>query len=199
MRSNVCKIEKGTKDLDAILRECEKVAVYNDLTHKQMLQLCLLCEELDGMLPHVMEEFDGDLWIEFEDGVCKINVSIQLGEFTGDKKKELIDIAKNKKNAASVGIVGKICAAIENFFLDEEMFRACALSLGSFHMATTYGAGMEYPYLWSLDEYRAVVKKEEKTEKWDELEKSVIASVADDVIIGIKGKQADIIIVKKFA
>ena len=27
MKSNVCKIEKGTKDLDAILKESEKVAV----------------------------------------------------------------------------------------------------------------------------------------------------------------------------
>ena len=199
MKSNVCKIDKGTKDLEAILRECEKVAVYNELTHKQSLQLRLLCEELDGMLPNIMEEFDGDLWIEFENGVCKVNVSLQLQELAGDKKKELISLAKNKKNAASVGIVGKIRAAIENFYLDEELFQACALSLGSFHMAANFGAGMEYPYIWSLEEYRAIVKKEDEGERWDELEKSVIASVADDVIVGVKGKQADIIIVKKFA
>ena len=39
MKSNVCKIENGIKDLDAILRESEKVAVYNELTHKQALHL----------------------------------------------------------------------------------------------------------------------------------------------------------------
>ena len=37
MRSNVCKIEKGTKDLDAILAENERVAAYNGLNHKQTL------------------------------------------------------------------------------------------------------------------------------------------------------------------
>jgi hypothetical protein len=42
MRSNVCKIEKGTRDLDAILKECEKVALYNDLSHKQSLHLRLV-------------------------------------------------------------------------------------------------------------------------------------------------------------
>ena len=199
MKSNVCKIDKGTKDLDAIFQECEKVAVYNDLTHKQSLQLRLICEELDGMLPNIIEDFDGDFWIEFENGVCKVNASIQLEDLPGDKKKELIGIAKNKKNAAYVGIVGKIRAAIENFYLDDEMFQACAMSMGSFHMAATFGAGMEYPYLWSLEEYRAVVKKEDEGERWDELEKSVIASVADDIIVGVKGKQADIIIIKKFA
>ena len=43
------------------------------------------------------------------------------------------------------------------------------------------------------------MNKEEQVVAWDELEKSVIASVADDVIVGVKGRQANIIIVKKFA
>ena len=42
------------------------------------------------------------------------------------------------------------------------------------------------------------LSKEEKAEEWDELEKSVIAAASDDVIVGVKGKQADIVIVKKF-
>ena len=46
MKSNVCKIEKGTMDLDAILKESEKVAVYNELTHKQTLQLRLTVQRL---------------------------------------------------------------------------------------------------------------------------------------------------------
>ena len=47
MKSNVCKIENGIKDLTAIFNECEKVAVYNELKHKQALQLRLMCEEID--------------------------------------------------------------------------------------------------------------------------------------------------------
>ena len=35
MESNICKLEKGTKTLDAIFLESEKVAKYNDLNHKQ--------------------------------------------------------------------------------------------------------------------------------------------------------------------
>ena len=66
-------------------------------------------------------------------------------------------------------------------------------------MSAAYSEGVDYSYLWSLDEYRNTVKKEEKTAEWDELEKSVIASVADDVIVGVKGKNANIVIVKKFA
>ena len=196
MRSNICKIEKGTKDLAAILRESEKVAVYNELTHKQALQLRLLCEEIDGMLPGIIDEFEGDLWIEFEEGVCKVNVSIHFNEFTVEKKDELIGIAKNKKNAAAVGIAGRIRSAVENFFLDEETLRVCATSSDAYYLGT---GCTDYACLWSLEQYRNGIEHKENSEAWDELEKSVIASVADDVIVGVKGKQADIIIIKKFA
>lgn len=205
MKSNVCKIEKGTKDLDTILKESEKVAVYNELTHKQMLQLRLICEEIDGMLPNIIDDFNGDFWIDFEDGVCKVNVSIRFDEFTAEKKEGLVAIAKNKKNASVSGIVGRIRSALENVFLENDSFGGGDMSLESRYFVTQYYdsmdhySSMDYACLWSLEQYRSTVKKEEKTEAWDELEKSVIASVADDVIVGVKGKRADIIVVKKFA
>ena len=199
MKSNVCKIEKGTRDLEAILKESERVAEYNGLTHKQTLQLRLLCEEIDGMLPNITDDFEGELWIDYDQGVCKINVSINILEFTADKKEELIGIAKNKKNAAAVGIVGKIRNAIENFFLNGEAIGAFDVAAENFYLATGYNKAIDYSYVWTLDQYRNAVKKDEKAEEWDELEKSVIASVADDVIVGVKGNRADITIVKKFA
>ena len=199
MKSNICKIEKGNKDLAAILKESEKVAVYNELNHKQTLQLRLICEEIDGMLPNILGDFEGDFWIEFENGVCKVTVSVEYSEFTAEKKKELVSVAKNKKNAAAVGIVGKIRSVIENVFLDEEIARACGASSSVFQMATGYSEGIDYSYIWSLNQYRSTVKPEEKPVEWDELEKSVIAAVADDVIVGVKGKKADVIIIKKFA
>ena len=199
MKSNICRIENGTKDLAAILKESEKVAVYNELNDKQANQLRLLCEELDGMLPNIIKEFSGDFWIEYEQGLCKLNASIELMDLTSAKKEELISIAKNKKNAAAVGIVGKIRSVIENVFLDEEIARACGASACVYQSATGYSEGIDYSYIWSLNHYRSTVKPEEKPAEWDELEKSVIAAVADDVIVGVKGKKADVIIIKKFA
>ena len=199
MRSNVCRIIKGTRDLSAILRESEKVAVYNELDPKQTMHLRLLCEELDGMLPEVVGDFDGSLWFEFEDGVCRLNVSIELAELTFQSKEQLIDLAKNKKNAAASGVIGKIRSVIENFCLDEEIGEGLTLSADTFNMVANYYHGVDHSCCWSLAQYRSSVKQEEKTEEWDELEKSVIASVADDIIIGVKGRHADIMIVKNFA
>ena len=199
MKSNVCKIEKGTKDLAAILKESEKVAVYNELTHKQALQLRLISEEIDGMLPNIIDDFEGTFWIEFEDGVCKVNVSIRIPEFNVEKKDKLIGIARDKKNSAVAGIAGKIRDAIENYFLNEKTSEALDASDAFRHLSMEYSGGMDYSYFWRLGEYRNYVEREEKKEAWDELEKSVIASVADDVIVGVKGKCAEIVIIKKFA
>ena len=198
MKSNVCKINKGTKDLEAILRESEKVAVYNELSHKQTLQLRLICEEIDGMLPKIIDDFDGDFWIEFEKGVCKVIASIKFAEFSIEKKEELIKIAKNSKNAAAVGITGKIRSFVEDMLLDDVNIPSYSIYSESMCIATSFGEDMNYPYMWTLENYKNNTKKE-KEEAWDELEKSVIASVADDIVVGVKGKRADIIITKKFA
>lgn len=198
MKSNICKITNGTADLKAILDESEKVAVYNELDHKQKSQLRLLCEELDGMLPNLVEDFDGDFWIDFENGVCKINASIQLFDIDPIKKKELIDLSKNKKNSSESGIGGKIRATIESFFLNEKILNSYSASSGATYLSTGYFDGVSYSYYWSLEQYKNSIKTEDKEESWDELEKSLISSIADDVIVGVKGKTVDIVIVKKF-
>ena len=199
MKSNICKIEDGVKDLEAIFKESEKVAVYNELSNRQANQLRQLCEELDGMLPHIINNFSGDFWIEFEQGVCKVNVSIERAQLNNAKKEELISIAKDKKNAAAVGISGKIRTAIESFFLADENPKNYLMVSGMYDFVTGSINPIDYRYLCSLKKYMSSVSKDEQAEQWDELEKSLIASIADDVIVGIKGTKVDIVIVKNFA
>ena len=198
MVSNVCKIEKGSKDLAAILQESERVAHYNAFTKKQTLQLRLICEEIDGMLPNIIDDFDGDFWIEYENGVCKVNVSITIPELNTLAKEELINIAKNKKNASAVGIVGKIRNAIENLFLSNKDKNFYISSPGLFGLSAQHFEGMDYSYFWTLNTYKTTVKNAQEQEAWDELEKSIIANLADDVMVGVKGKKATIVVVKNF-
>ena len=58
MKSNVCEIKIGGIGLKNILVEVEKVASYNCLERKQALRLRLLAEELTGMLPELVENFE---------------------------------------------------------------------------------------------------------------------------------------------
>ena len=150
------------------------------------------------MLPNIVGDFDGALWITFENGVCKVNISLKLAEITADEKESLINIATNKKNAAAKGIVGKIRSGIEDFFLTQEALQPYITTPSPYGLATGYSEGVDYTYLWSLAQYRDTVRQEASADAWDELEKSVIASVADDVMVGIVGRRVDIVIVKAF-
>ena len=76
---------------------------------------------------------------------------------------------------------------------------ALALATNASGLGSGLNEAVDYSYLWRLEEYKISMNREEQAEAWDELEKSVIASVADDVIVGVKGKRAEIVMIKKFA
>ena len=66
MKSNICKLNKDLTCLEAVLNEVEKVTAYNGLEDKKALRLRLLAEELCGMLPGLVENFEGKFWVENE-------------------------------------------------------------------------------------------------------------------------------------
>ena len=64
----------------------------------------------------------------------------------------------------------------------------------------TYGIGGEFEGLsplWTLNNYREKVSQE-KGEKWDELEKSIIGNIADDILVGMDGTKVEITVKKAF-
>ena len=195
MRSNICKIEKGTKVLDEIFKESEKVAIYNELGSKQSLQLRLLCEELVNMLPSIISNFSGEFWIENEGDEYEIFLSVSVANIDVATRDRLIKISKNNKNASVVGISGKIRAVFD--------YMAMGTSDPMFSPAARYGfsTNIDFSQLWSLKQYGNCIRDEaeNKKEEWDEFERSIIVKVADDVLVGVKGKNVSIIIKKKFA
>ena len=197
MKSNICTISKG--GLDAILSEVEKVAGYNGLQHKETLRLRLLAEELTGMLPELVEHFDGYFWVENNEKKYELHTVLSVDNLSKEKKQTLIAVSANKKNAAACGFMGKIRDIAENMLLFSETPNA------SNRYATEYlqdydMADISYAYAWTLENYIEQQKQKSSgiTEEWDQLEKSIVAKLADDVIVGVKGRKVEIIIKKEF-
>lgn len=198
MISNVHNIKKGQDDLGAILSETERVAAYNELERKQALHLRLLAEELVSMLPELLDRFEGKFWIETEDNVYKMAVSLLTDEMNTELRDELIGVSKSGKNAAAVGIMGKIRCAVEGLIMDMSVNDVYYMPMAGIDVIPMQYADMVYSRCWSLNQYRTNAEENKQAEAWDELEKSIIANIADDVIVGVKGNRADIIIIKKF-
>ncbi|MDO4748193.1 MAG: hypothetical protein Q4A12_03345 [Eubacteriales bacterium] len=199
MKSNICNINKGGLGLEAILSEVEKVSNYNGLQKKEALRLRLLAEELTGMLPELVENFDGYFWLENNENKYELHTVFSVDSLSKEKKQTLIDMSATKKNAAASGFMGKIRDIAENMLLYSEDPNANNCYgiefLHDYDVADVY-----YSYAWTLEHYIEQQKQEpvSNNEEWDRLEKSIVAKLADDVIVGVKGRKVEIIIKKEF-
>ena len=209
MKSNVIKVNQEGGFLDEILMETQKISAYASLNNKQTLRLRLLAEELVGMLKELSGEYTGEFFISHEGMKFDLITNIDICEAMDNKtKRAFIDVSTNKKNAAAKGIMGKIRDVVENMmypenaaFTGENDFADLLLSgesraEDSFYDAETLVDGLMMENEWSLNQYK--IKQQNREEPWDEIEKSIVANLADDVTVSVKGKNVEIVITKNF-
>lgn len=196
MKSNVCTIKKGGVGLEGILAEVEKVTSYNELSPKEALRIRLLAEELTGMLAELVKRFSGVFWLQNDEKKYELHVELSVEGMSKEDKKALINVSASKKNASATGFMGKIREITENMLLHSD---EPSIPFDSFNYMSDYSMDLHYSYAWTLDNYSNQCReKPEHKEEWDQLEKSIVAKLADDVIVGVRGKNVDIIIKKEF-
>ena len=194
MKSDVCRLEKNMSDFHRIPAEAGKVAAYNNLDERQSRRLRLLSEELIGMLPELLEFGKGEFWIENDGKSFELHVSVTPEDIVDIDEKKILSVSKSGKNAATKGIINKIRVAAQMMILSYGE-SSTAYSYDFYDMGMVTGMH-NYANAWSLTSYKEQVTSHK--EEWDELEKSVIANLADDVIVGITGKKVEIVVVKNF-
>ena len=124
-----------------------------------------------------------------------MNVSVQIPFSTQEVRDHLMDLSKSGKNALAVGITGKIRCAVEAMIADVLAVDYEMAQYG-YDFYGTLPVSSYYTQAWSLNNYTEYLQQNE--EKSDELEKSIIAKLSDDVIVGLKGKHVEIVIKKSF-
>ena len=214
MKSTVIQFSNESDRLGAVLEETSKLSAYVGLDKKQALRLRLLSEELIGMLKELSGNFEGQFWAEAEGrDVALITSIFVIDEMDNKTKKGFIDVSSTKKNEAAKGIMGKIRDVVENMMYPEQAsaafgYRADALEvdamLGTVSQPGDEKTGnvesvVDHMMLgdsWSLNQYKA--KQRDNQEPWDEIEKSIIANIADDVTVSVKGKCVVIKLIKNF-
>ena len=209
MKSNICELNKDLSCLEAVLAEVEKVTTYNDLEDKKALRLRLLAEELCGMLPGLVENFSGDFWAENEVDNYELHVELKAEDMTFELRDELISVSKSGKNAAAKGVMGKIRAVAETMLLAAfdptlppplpagEFYDGHGFNMGFGYIDPTIAVETGYIYSWSLYSSKAAVEENED-DAYAELERSIVAKLADDIIVGVRGNNVEIVVKKSF-
>lgn len=195
MKSNIIKLTSNGSQSEEVFDEVQKCAEYADLTKKDELHLRLLAEELVGMIREVLEEYEADLWVENEKKVFKIHL-LAKARLGSQRKEQLLSLAKDGKNMAAKGIMGKIRRVMEICVLADGDDYSMYMDSYTPFAAGIESTGLNYVNLWSLNQYRNTAAQQ--TEEWDELEKSIVAKLADDVSVGVQNGKAEIIITKDF-
>ena len=209
MKSNVCKLNKDLTCLETVLNEVEKVTKYNELEDKKALRIRLLAEELCGMLSGLIENFSGEFWAENSDDDYELHVELKADDMSLELRDELISVSKSGKNAAAKGIMGKIRAVAETMLLsafdptipppppESEFYDYYGYNMNYGYIDPSISYETGYVYSWSLYNYKTAVE-ETGEDAYAELERSIVAKLADNVIVGVRGKNVEIIVKKSF-
>ena len=202
--SEKVKISNAGSGIEHALTVAEQTAGFMKINAKERLRMRLLAEEMFSMVQTIAGNFSADFWMEAEERSCTLHLDAK-SELDYPKQQELISVSTSGKNSAKLGIMDKIRAMIEAGLYGIEESFALQAEYGTGFMP--YGAigvpddGMsDALYAWSMSQYKHDVEaeKDEDPDSYDELEKSIIANVADDVKVGISKGRIEIEITKKF-
>ena len=199
MRTDVIIVSSRGRQMEKALDQVEKVAAYKELSAKGALQLRLLTEEMMSMMRAITGETEGEFWIEDEDGLFQLHLRVKT-RMNSEKRDQLLSASSTGKNESARGLMGRL----KDFF-DREMDEDVA-SMGSPLVLPDMLEGSTMGTLnweWSMSAYQnqlsTLVKQHNASaaEMWDELEKSVVTHVADDIKVSIRGQQAEMTILKR--
>lgn len=204
MKTDVITITPNGAGFESALLETERAAAYRDLEQKQALRLRLLAEEMAGMLKTLIGDEPFYYWVESEGTAFSLHLKTQT-IMTQTLREALLKTSSSGKNAAAKGFMGRLREILTTM---SESYDPAVSELGygySYVDVTGFDASMDMSpnatlLGWSLKAYRDAVteNKEREPEKWDELEKSITAKLADDVKIFIRGNNVEMVIEKTF-
>jgi len=199
MKTDVIVVSSSGKQMQAALEQADKVAAYKGLSPKNNLHLRLLSEEMMGMMRAITGETEGKFWIEDEDGVYQLHLVVET-RLTSTKRSNLLAASTSGKNESAQTLMGWIRDVFDRG-ADEDVaaFTGPLMIPGVMEQSTSPVLDWEWSMAQYEEELAASVPPESQKapEAWDQLEKSVVAHVADDVKVSIKGQRAEMIILKK--
>ena len=202
MKSDVIVVSSRGARMEAALMQAEKVASYKNLGTKAALQLRLLTEEAMGVMRSITGETEGEFWIEDEENVYALHLRVRT-PMTSVKREQLLSTATSGKNESARGLMGRLRDFFDRGADEDVAAYANPLMMSGMY---EYSSTSTLDYEWSMSRYEQAVNERitreddsDAREAWDELEKSVVAKVADDVKVSIKGRDVELIIVKKIA
>ena len=204
MKTEIIKIFNSGNGMEEALSLTDSIAEKIGLEKRDSFHLRLLAEEMFSMVRSIAGDFSADFWLEYENRKCKLTLEAK-SELDYPKRHELLSVSTRGNNIINTGIMGKIRDFIEAglYNLGEGLELQNEYGIGAFNYGSPdmIDVGMsEAMFAWSMQKYKSDIEaaQTENSDELDELEKSIIANIADEVQVGVSKKGVILIAVKAF-
>jgi len=208
MKSDVFMLNSDAGRMAAARYATEDFAHGIGLERHEVLQLELLTEETLGMVKALVDDFYGQLWYEAEGKRCEIHLQA-TADVNTDQREELLSMSTSGRNAAAKGFMAMlkdvVSGAVHSFGRSMNDYGREVARYGIVNPADVGGFAVDAMVpIWTLQTYREGLDTQRLSdgsaeEAWDELEKSIVGKLADDIIVGVKGDRIEMVIVKDFS
>ena len=178
MRSNTINIDNQGNGFDNAIEETRKVAVYEGLSHKESLQLELCMEEMLSLARSITGEIKASLWVETEGRKFDLHMSTSTVMDT-EKRELLLAAATSGKNEAANSFLGYLRDAFAKMLTAEP----------------DHHDELPEDVLGDLANHTIECTDPE----WDGYEQSTLRRLADNIKIGIRGSDVEIVVSTHFA
>ena len=192
MKSEEIVVSSKGRGMDAALEQADSTAARMGLGARDAMHMRLLVEEMMSMVRSIVGQIEGRFWIETENGAYRLCLRM-TSLLDREQRRQLISASTSGKNEAHRGIMGKLRAFFEPMPIDDTP---------AYLAETIVQGGANDELTWSMEAYRErLLKRKENSagarEEWDELEKSVVSRIADNVTVSIRGYDVELMICKR--
>ncbi len=202
MKSDVIHISNEGSGISEALKQTEAVAVFKALSKKDAIHLLLLAEEMMGMMKGLTGNHDADFWVEDCDDTFYLHLKTEA-KMNTELRSKLLSASTSGENIAAKGVMGKVKDIFSRLLEPTEapIPKEYAAGFASANLPTSEAAAVakmsiSAASVWSLNRYKTAI--ESTGEKWDELEQSIVANIADEIEIGIADNTVEMVISKRF-
>ncbi len=194
MKTDVVIVNGNGKGREEALASIEQIMA--DCGQKEKRRVRLLGEELMCLVNEISGDMEADFWVERVDKKVYLHLSTNTLMYA-EKRKEFLDVSTTGKNIKRKGVLGKIVEAYEKALSPKDERTAAEMVFSSAGIGGSSAYSSSTNLMWSMSNYTDVLYGTAGTEEErDDLEKSIIANLADEVSVGIAGDNVEVIVEK---
>ncbi len=198
MKTDIIHISENGEGVSEALHALEETGLMQGFDTREARRLRLLTEETLELVAGITGHMDAEFCADIRDDEWEIRLTAKPTP-TSIKKAGLLSLYY-----APYGLANKIAVLFEtpfeNLVKNEEAIREIGIRRVDEALVREMGRSGD-GFVWTLDSYELSVfdsRSEKKDENWDEINRSIIASLSDEVRIFVFPENAELVILKHF-